>query len=47
MQTFGHIIDNKILLQDNRGVKSIISEKKYVHQIKFERTSVNLNIKGL
>ena len=37
---------NKILLQINGGVKSIII-KKYVYQIKFERISVNLNIKGL
>ena len=36
---------NKILLQGNRCVKAIIIKKKYVHQIKFVRTSVNLNIK--
>ena len=38
---------NKILVQVNGFVKSIIIKKKYVCQIKFERTSVNLNIKGL
>ena len=38
---------NKILLQGNGGDKSIIIKKKYAHQIKFDRTSVNLNIKRL
>ena len=28
-------------------VKSIILRKKYAHQIKFERTSINFNIKIL
>ena len=35
---------NKILEQGNGGVKSIRIKKKYVHKIKFERTSVNFNI---
>ena len=39
--------DHKILLHGNAGVKSIIIKKKYLCQIKFERASVNLNIKGL
>ena len=38
---------NKILLQGNRDDKSIIIKKKYARQIKFERTSVNVNIKRL
>ena len=38
---------NKILLQENGGVKCIISKKKYVYQIKFGQTLVNLNSKGL
>ena len=38
---------NKILLQGNGGVESIIIKKKYPCHIKFERTPVNLNIKGL
>ena len=37
----------KILLEGNGGVKSIIIKKKYVHQIKFERTSVNFNSEGI
>ena len=36
---------NKILLQGNGDDKSIIIKKKYAHQIKFERTSVNFNMK--
>ena len=36
----GHI---KILLQGNGVVKSIIT-KRYACQIKFERTSINVNI---
>ena len=38
---------NKILLQGNGGDKSIIITMKYAHHIKFEMTSVNLNIKKL
>ena len=38
---------NKITLQSNGGAKSIVIKKEYVHHIKFDRTSVNLNIKGL
>ena len=38
---------SKILLQGNGGVKSIIIKKKYAHQTKFERKSLNMNIKGL
>ena len=30
--------ENKIVLQGNGDVKSIIIKKKYTHQIKFERT---------
>ena len=36
---------NKILLQCNGCDKSIIIKKKYAHHIKFERTSVNFNMK--
>ena len=38
---------NKILLEGNGGHKSIIIKKKYAHQIQFERTSINFNIKRL
>ena len=36
---------NGILLQGNGDDKSIIIKKKYAYQIKFERTSVNFNMK--
>ena len=36
---------NGILLQGNGDDKSIIIKKKHAHQIKFERTSVNFNMK--
>ena len=36
---------NGILLQGNGDGKSIIIEKKHAYQIKFERTSVNSNMK--
>ena len=38
---------NKILSEGNGGNKSIIIKRKYAHQIKFERTSVDFNIKRL
>ena len=38
---------NKILLQGNVGVKSIIIKKKHGCQINFERISVNFNIEGI
>ena len=38
---------NKILLQGNWYLKSIIIKKNYVGQIKFVRPPVNFNVKGL
>ena len=35
----------EILLQGNGDDKSIIIKKKHAHQIKFERASVNFNMK--
>ena len=37
---------NKILLKGNGDVKSIKIKKKYACEITFERTSVNLTLKG-
>ena len=37
----------KMLLQGKGGVKSIIFKKRYACQIKFDRTSVNLNIERI